>query len=397
MNANDIPFDPASAFLGDGLSLDEWDAGDDDEDIEPRAWLFGNLFCRGFLSGLIGEGGVGKTALRLLQLVSMASGQSLTGDHVFRRSRVLIVCLEDDRDEARRRLKAAMLHHGIEREELRGWLFFATPRGVKLADLIDKAPSVGPLEAMVRQTIERRRIDVVSFDPFIKAHSLPENDNTSIDFVATLLARMASEMKVATDVTHHTRKGAAMAGDAEAGRGAGSLKDAGRLVYTLTRMTPEEAQQFGIGERDRLLYGRFDSAKVNLAPPSISARWFKLVGVKLNNGTPEYPAGDEVQTVEVWTPPDTWAGLGHAILNEILSVIDRGMPNGRRYSAAPAARDTAAWRVVVEHAADKTEGQAREIINTWIKNGTLVAVDYKDPVRHETAKGLTVNNAKRPS
>jgi hypothetical protein len=45
------------------------------------------------------------------QLLSLATGRPLTGEHVFQRCRVLIVSLEDDADELRRRVLAAMLHH----------------------------------------------------------------------------------------------------------------------------------------------------------------------------------------------------------------------------------------------------------------------------------------------
>ena len=48
---------------------------------------------------MVAPGGVGKTALRLAQLLSLAVGRSLTGEYVFKRCRVLIVSLEDDRDE----------------------------------------------------------------------------------------------------------------------------------------------------------------------------------------------------------------------------------------------------------------------------------------------------------
>jgi hypothetical protein len=41
-----------------------WDAGDDDQIPPPRGWLLGTSFCRGFASSLLGDGGVGKTALR---------------------------------------------------------------------------------------------------------------------------------------------------------------------------------------------------------------------------------------------------------------------------------------------------------------------------------------------
>ena len=62
----------------------------------PRQWLLGNIFCRKFLSQLLADGGVGKTALRYAQYISLAIGRSLTGEHVFVRCRVLILSFEDD-------------------------------------------------------------------------------------------------------------------------------------------------------------------------------------------------------------------------------------------------------------------------------------------------------------
>ena len=59
--------------------------------ISPRGWLLANIFCREFASSLLGDGGVGKTAVRVAQLMSLACGRPLTGEHVFARSRVLIV------------------------------------------------------------------------------------------------------------------------------------------------------------------------------------------------------------------------------------------------------------------------------------------------------------------
>jgi hypothetical protein len=59
-----------------------------------------------------------------------------------------------------------------------------------------------------------------------------------------------------------------------------------------------EAEHFGIDAGERRDYVRLDSAKVNITRHSKAATWFKLVGVPLNNGTPDYPNGDVVQTVE---------------------------------------------------------------------------------------------------
>jgi len=43
---------------------------------------------------------------------------------------------------------------------------------------------------------------------------------------------------------------------------------------------------------------------------------------------------------------------------------------------------------------EKTDKQAREIINTWVKTGTLVSEDYDDPEDRKVRKGLRVVTAK---
>ena len=68
-------------------------------------------------------GGTGKTSLRLLQFISLALGQSLCGQHVFRRCRVLLLTLKDNDTEIQWRIEAVLLHYGIDRSELKGWLF----------------------------------------------------------------------------------------------------------------------------------------------------------------------------------------------------------------------------------------------------------------------------------
>jgi hypothetical protein len=104
-----------------------------------------------------------------------------------------------------------------------------------------------------------------------------------------------------------------------------------------------------------------------------------------------------VQTVEPWSPPDTWANLSSSALNEALTEIDGGLPSGQRFSSASAAKDRAAWRIVKKHCPDKTELQCRQIVNTWVKTGLLRNEDYDDPVDRKTVKGLYVDSTKRPT
>jgi hypothetical protein len=151
-----------------GATLGAWDVGDEPGPIPPRQWLLGNQFCCGFISSIVAAGGGGKSALRLLQFISLALGRELCGQHIFRRCRVLLVSLEDDRDEMQRRIKAVLDHYGIDRSELKGWLFCATPKLAKLAQMNGKARVVGPLQAQLREAIVHYRPDIVSLDPFIK-------------------------------------------------------------------------------------------------------------------------------------------------------------------------------------------------------------------------------------
>jgi hypothetical protein len=389
--------DPKGKQVDPGLG--EWDAGDDTKVPKPRGRLLGNVFCRGFMSSLLADGGVGKTAVRYAQLLSFATKRPLTDEHVFQQCRVLIVSLEDDKEELQRRILAARLHHKVNPAELKGWLFLSAPGAAagKLMTLDQRGKiTPGQLADHLEKVIEARKIDIVSIDPFVKAHSVEENNNSMIDDVVQILSDLAAKYNIAIDAPHHTSKGGADPGNADRGRGASAMKNAGRLVYTLSPMTPDEAKAFEIKEEQRRSYVRMDSAKVNIVPHFSKAKWFKLVGVRLGNGNELYPHGDEVQTVEPWQPPETFADLSNDLQNRILDEINAGMKDGNRYTDAAQAADRAAWQVVKKHAPTKTEVQAREIVKTWVNGGQLVAREYTNPATRRKVRGLWVEPSKRP-
>src|SRR5262249_23124123 len=227
LRAKPAPVESAKPEQSTGLG--EWNAGQDVDPPPPRGWLLGNSFCRRNLSSLLGGGGTGKTALRYLQAMALATGRNLTGEHVFQRARVLIISLEDDAAELRRRILAARLHHNVLLHELDGWLFLAAPgssAGKLMApDPRSGTPIVGELAANIEAAITRNGIGLVILDPLIKAHSLDENRNVEMDAVVQLLTNLAAKLDIALDLPHHVSKGPSEPGNANRGRGASATKD----------------------------------------------------------------------------------------------------------------------------------------------------------------------------
>jgi hypothetical protein len=211
-----------------------------------------------------------------------------------------------------------------------------------------------------------------------------------MDAVITILADLAIEKRIAVDILSHERKSpGGEAGDVNRVRGAGAVKDGGRLMFTNTWMTEAERDTFNLTEEDRRLLFRVDNAKANLTQPSVTAKWFKLVSVKLNNGDETYPMGDEVQTVERWTPPHLFDGFSTDELNRALDRLRTGMGDGRLYSVAPSAKDRAAWRVLQDVCSGQSEKQCRKVITTWVKNKVLTIGRYYDQKERKEIEGIS--------
>jgi hypothetical protein len=381
------------------LDLEEWDFGEDNEPIPPRGWQLGNLVCRQFLASIFGDGAVGKTALLIAMALSLATGRKLIDEHVFMRCRVLLVCFEDGKAELRRRLTAAMLHYGIEKADILGFLFItAISRSDAKLAITGKGGDlqVGKLRGALDRSMVRRRVDVTLLDPWVKAQAVCENDNVAVDFAAATLADLIIERDAGAMVPHHTRKGAPDPGNADVGRGAGALKDAFRLCYTLNPMSKEDAELLGVSEDDRASLVRLDNGKVNLVRKSMTPRWFRLVGVSIGNGNEIYPSGDEIQVIERWYPPDHFKGVGYEVWNKILDEIDAGLEDESRYSDHPKAKkERQAWRVVARHTS-KPEKDSKLIIKTWKKGAVIKLEPYYDESTRKHPLGFVVDDSKRP-
>ena len=385
----------------EATSLGVWDAGEVTSVPPPRGWLLGNSFCRRMVSSLIASSGVGKTTLRLLQAISLAIGRSLTGEHIFVRTRVLFICLEDDPDELERRVLAILKHYKIDRAELKGWLFLSAPgrRAGKLLTTNNKGTLVtGAFGPLIEAEVVAHNIDLVILDPLVKTHSVTENSNDEMDAVVELLADLTYKYDIAVDVPHHSSKGLADPGNPDRGRGASATNAAARLVWTLTTMSGPEAERFGIPEDERREYVRLDRGKLNAARTTGPTTWFRLESINIGNADATYPSGDDLQVATIWNPPESWAGIDQATIDAILNTLDRGLDDGNYYSAHNSVTgDRAAWRAVTRHVPHKSEEQARNIILSWIKKGIVYKMPYTNPETRKKTQGLKVNNKKRPT
>jgi DNA polymerase len=360
----------------------------------PRQWVMAVTFCRKFLSQVLAAGGTGKTALRVAQALSIATGRELTGERLYGRARVLLLTFEDGFDELEKRILAAMKHHGVTSDETDGWLIYGAVDGEwgTFKEMDAKGMVVdGPLKAQIEELIAEHHPDLIILDPFIKTHAVNENDNTAIDKVAQVMTSIANQHNVAVDAPHHISKtGGEAAGNANRGRGASALVDAARLVTTLTPLSEQEADRFGISEEDRWDYLVVTGGKPNLVKRSSMRRYFRLVGVPLCNADEIYTDGDTIQTVEPWTPPEVAESVDDTAQTAILSKIEAGLKDGERYTNHTAATKRAAWKAVAEVIKDLGEQRCRAVIEEWIKKGILEVRDYYNVKKGRDESGVFV-------
>ena len=124
-HARDKPYDdPAAAVT---IEATPWEFIDPAQ-IPRRRWLSGTHLIRKFGSATIAAPGVGKSALKLVEAVAIATGSPLLGILPAVRAQVWYWNGEDPLEEIQRRIAAICLHYNIAGNELEGWLFIDSGR-----------------------------------------------------------------------------------------------------------------------------------------------------------------------------------------------------------------------------------------------------------------------------
>ena len=367
-------------------------------DIPPRKIISiggAKFYAKGYLSLTGAAGGTGKTALSIVEELSLVYGLDLLSpkDPItcdYRplrcgRQRVWCMSLEDDEEEHQRRVVSAVAHYGLDPAKLVGWYFctYANDSPVVIAEIVDRSFYVGPQKDQIMAVVKEYGIDVITADPFVATHGIPENDNGAMNRVAALWREISQRCGIAVVLTHHVRKtGGAGEVSSDDLRGAVSLVGAARIVRVLQQMSLDESKTFLIApERRRFYFWVNPAAKANIVPPADRRHWFHLASHHLENETQEWEA-DSVGVVEPWNPPAALDGVtGEPCLAPRRPSDRQGrqVPRGE----LPRQRQAEGWigKIVAEITSIEEKTKLTVVIKQWVKDGVLVKKKITDENR----------------
>ncbi len=353
--------------------VDGWDPAA----IEPRPWIASGYFLRKHVTTLIGPGGISKSSLVLAYMVALGLGREFHSMQPMRAFRSMVYNAEDDAEEQRRRLTATLVSFGTTPPAIRGMIARTGPS--KVGTLFQRDPETGevvPTAAMMRleQLVIQHSIDILFVDPLAELHTCDENDNTAMRAIVAAFRELAQRCSIAVCIVHHTRKGIATPGDPDMGRGASAIIGASRVVLTLTGMTSEEADAFGLPEHARKHFFRVDGGKANYSSVT-DAEWFERSIYTLENG-------DTVAVPVPWAPPLDRPSL--EIRFRVEAMIRRGSPLGP-WSPKLDKRPRSIKQVMVECGVTTARGQA-DLLAALLQDGFEIAL-FRDAQR-KAAQGI---------
>lgn len=355
----------------------------DPRTLPRREFAFGTHYIRKYVSVTVAPGGLGKTALAIMEALSMTSGKPLAGTKPPEPLRAWIFNSEDPRDEMERRIMAACIRYKLKPADTQG-LFLDTGREQELVVMREDRKSGlkvnEPIVEAVVEQIRRNSIDVMIVDPFVSTHQVNENDNGAIDKVAKLWAQIADQTNCAIDIVHHLRKLADREATVEDARGAVSLIGAARSVRVLNRMSADQAKDAGLEEGERYSHFSINHGKANLAPLSHKLEWRRLEGVPLGNGRGLTKPQDFAPVVMQWKWPSA-EEMVSAVSDEqrgrIVSLLA-----GQSYKAARQGKPWAGEAIMAAFdmdADDKaSQRRAGAILKAMLAEGVLKVEERRD-------------------
>jgi hypothetical protein len=359
----------------------------DPSKIPLRDWIYGKYLLRGIVSMTIASGAVGKTSLKIVEALALATGRPLLGVEVPKPCRVWLFNLEENMLELRRRVSAAMMHYNIKQDDIGDRLLIDAEKSLVITETNrDGTKMKVPVVNALVDTIQARKIDVLTVDPFISSHDAPENDNGAMDLIMKSGWIQVSRVgDCSVNMCHHTTKVDAGTATAMSGRGGGSVVAAARSVQVLNPMSEEESKTAGLESAVGYFSATYD--KENNAPKSSSKEWYRFADVSLGNGGKGNLAemiSDKVGVVTRWDYP-TNASFTEGVTDDQLKAIKNLLKLGE-HRESDQAKEWAGKVVakVLEIDLDNRAVKSRvvKMLKTWIKDGHLEVYRKHDESRH---------------
>jgi hypothetical protein len=342
----------------------------DPASIPRRQFIYGFYYARAVLSATIADGGIGKSLLKLVEMLAMATGRPLLGITPQVRVRALCWNGDDPYDEVERRIHAICKHYNINLREVldQGWLSIGTSDAQPLCfgeiskgGLILNPHAVDDVCALIKD----RSLGLVCFDPFKSLHQIPENDNTNIEKVADALKIIGIRSNAAIAVDHHVRKPAYGQNEVTTAdaRGASALINKARLSRVLNSMTSKQAIEARLKEGRRKYYFRADTGKGNIDEPNDNTTWYEKLPVLCDNG--EY-----TPVVTTWTYPNAFDTVTTDHMHRARVIAAAGSyrkdPQSDDWIGKPVAE-----MLDLDISDDADRKQLKSILKKWFANGVL--------------------------
>jgi hypothetical protein len=242
---------------------------------------------------------------------------------------------------------------------------------------------IKPVIDNVIQQMKAFDIGIKFIDPFVKTHSLKENDNVAMDIAAKQWNYVAEQTGAAIDLIMHTRKlGGGDEVTVEDGRGAGSVIYNARSVRALNRMSEKEALTLGV-EEERWRHFRVGVGKTNVGPMSDRSEWYRIESVNLENG-------DNVGAVQRWEPPSPHEDLTYDQVREVQRAVGQ-----KTYWASVQAEGwigEAIVQVLNMNVADPAQkAKIKAMIAGWINGGVLKKEERRDEATRKLRPAIVFN------
>ena len=354
------------------------------EPVAPRKFIYGKHFIKSFVTGTAATGGTGKTALVDTEIVSLALGRDLLKEGEPLKAgaqNVLLLSLEDDEDEYKRRHKAIAKFYRLSDEDIKQrhkniFPIFDNAGDLKIVYEYDKK-LIKNDEAIkyINQQIDIHDIDVVTIDPLISIHEADENTNKEMQLVLSVLRTIAREKDVAVHYLHHNRKGGGDSADDM--RGAVALRDGSRVLRMISKMSEAEAKELSIKAEEAIyLIGVFN-CKNNFEPLGISKTWYRTNSACLDNATDIYSA-DYVAVVSDYKLPGLFDGISMANCEKAWQTI-KTLPQEKMRSDKRAANWMGKF-IADDIELDAVEDKARlgNILSSWKRSGIINETTFQD-------------------